>query len=207
MAKIILVGGGTASGKTYVIKEVVKLLGEDNVTHLSIDDYYKDISNLSMEERKKVNYDHPKAFDWKLIKEQLVDLKNDKPIQKPTYDYVIHNRSTVTETVVPKKIVIVEGIMALVNKDIRELGDLKIFINATRERRLVRRMERDQKERGRTLDSIIEQYFATVQPMYEEIIAPSSYYADMLINNDGYDNKSIQVLAAVIKSIIRGDID
>lgn len=207
MAKIILVGGGTASGKTYVIKEVVKLLGEDNVTHLSIDDYYKDISNLSMEERKKVNYDHPKAFDWKLIKDQLVDLKNDKPIQKPTYDYVIHNRSTVTETVVPKKIVIVEGIMALVNKDIRELGDLKIFINATRERRLVRRMERDQKERGRTLDSIIEQYFATVQPMYEEIIAPSSYYADMLINNDGYDNKSIQVLAAVIKSIIRGDID
>ncbi len=207
MAKIILVGGGTASGKTYVIKEVVKLLGEDNVTHLSIDDYYKDISNLSMKERKKVNYDHPKAFDWKLIKDQLVDLKNDKPIQKPTYDYVIHNRSTVTETVVPKKIVIVEGIMALVNKDIRELGDLKIFINATRERRLVRRMERDQKERGRTLDSIIEQYFATVQPMYEEIIAPSSYYADMLINNDGYDNKSIQVLAAVIKSIIRGDID
>ncbi len=207
MAKIILVGGGTASGKTYVIKEVVKLLGEDNVTHLSIDDYYKDISNLSMEERKKVNYDHPKAFDWKLIKEQLVDLKNDKPIQKPTYDYVIHNRSTVTETVIPKKIVIVEGIMALVNKDIRELGDLKIFINATRERRLVRRMERDQKERGRTLDSIIEQYFATVQPMYEEIISPSSYYADMLINNDGYDNKSIQVLAAVIKSIIRGDID
>lgn len=207
MAKIILVGGGTASGKTYVIKEVVKLLGEDNVTHLSIDDYYKDISNLSMEERKKVNYDHPKAFDWKLIKEQLLDLKNDKPIEKPTYDYVIHNRSSITETVTPKKIVIVEGIMALVNKDIRELGDLKIFINATRERRLVRRMERDQKERGRTLDSIIEQYFSTVQPMYEEIISPSSYYADMLINNDGYNNKSIQVLAAVIKSIIRGDID
>ncbi len=207
MAKIILVGGGTASGKTYVIKEVVKLLGEDNVTHLSIDDYYKDISNLSMEERKKVNYDHPKAFDWKLIKEQLLDLKHDKPIEKPTYDYVIHNRSSVTETVIPKKIVIVEGIMALVNKDIRELGDLKIFINATRERRLVRRMERDQKERGRTLDSIIEQYFSTVQPMYEEIISPSSYYADMLINNDGYNNKSIQVLAAVIKSIIRGDID
>lgn len=207
MAKIILVGGGTASGKTYVIKEVVKLLGEDNVTHLSIDDYYKDISNLSMEERKKVNYDHPKAFDWKLIKEQLLNLKNDKPIEKPTYDYVIHNRSSVTETVTPKKIVIVEGIMALVNKDIRELGDLKIFINATRERRLVRRMERDQKERGRTLDSIIEQYFSTVQPMYEEIISPSSYYADMLINNDGYNNKSIQVLAAVIKSIIRGDID
>ncbi len=207
MAKIILVGGGTASGKTYVIKEVVKLIGEENVTHISIDDYYKDLTDVPMEERVKINYDHPKAFDWTLIKQQLLALKNDETIEKPTYDYVIHNRSDKTETVTPKKIVIVEGIMALVNKDIRKLGDLKIFINATRERRLVRRMERDQKERGRTVDSIINQYFATVQPMYEEIVEPSSYYADVLINNDGYNNKSIQVVSAVIQAIIRGELD
>ena len=207
MAKIILVGGGTASGKTYVINEVVKLIGEENVAHLSIDDYYKDLTSLTMEERIKVNYDHPKAFDWPLIKKQLMDLKNDKTILKPIYDFTIHNRSEKTVELQPKKIVIVEGIMALVNKDIRSIGDLKIFINASRERRLLRRMDRDQKERGRSVDSIINQYFATVQPMYEEIIEPSSYYADMLINNDGYDNKSIKVLAAVLRALVNGEME
>ena len=207
MAKIILVGGGTASGKTYVINEVVKLIGEENVAHLSIDDYYKDLTSLTMEERIKVNYDHPKAFDWPLIKKQLIDLKNDKTILKPIYDFTIHNRSEKTVELQPKKIVIVEGIMALVNKDIRSIGDLKIFINASRERRLLRRMDRDQKERGRSVDSIINQYFGTVQPMYEEIIEPSSYYADMLINNDGYDNKSIEVLAAVLRALVNGEME
>ena len=207
MAKIILVGGGTASGKTYVINEVVKLIGEENVAHLSIDDYYKDLTSLTMEERIKVNYDHPKAFDWPLIKKQLIDLKNDKTILKPIYDFTIHNRSEKTVELQPKKIVIVEGIMALVNKDIRSIGDLKIFINASRERTLLRRMDRDQKERGRSVDSIINQYFATVQPMYEEIIEPSSYYADMLINNDGYDNKSIEVLAAVLRALVNGEME
>ena len=207
MAKIILVGGGTASGKTYVINEVVKLIGEENVAHLSIDDYYKDLTSLTMEERIKVNYDHPKAFDWPLIKKQLIDLKNNKTILKPIYDFTIHNRSEKTVELQPKKIVIVEGIMALVNKDIRSIGDLKIFINASRERRLLRRMDRDQKERGRNVDSIINQYFATVQPMYEEIIEPSSYYADMLINNDGYDNKSIEVLAAVLRALVNGEME
>lgn len=206
MAKIILVGGGTASGKTYVINEVVKLIGEENVAHLSIDDYYKDLTSLTMEERIKVNYDHPKAFDWPLIKKQLIDLKNDKTILKPIYDFTIHNRSEKTVELQPKKIVIVEGIMALVNKDIRSIGDLKIFINASRERRLLRRMDRDQKERGRNVDSIINQYFATVQPMYEEIIGPSEYYADLIVNNDGYDNKSIEVLCAVIKDVMNGNI-
>ena len=206
MAKIILVGGGTASGKTYVINEVVKLIGEENVAHLSIDDYYKDLTSLTMEERVKVNYDHPKAFDWPLIKKQLIDLKNDKTILKPIYDFTIHNRSEKTVELQPKKIVIVEGIMALVNKDIRSIGDLKIFINASRERRLLRRMDRDQKERGRNVDSIINQYFATVQPMYEEIIGPSEYYADLIVNNDGYDNKSIEVLCAVIKDVMNGNI-
>lgn len=206
MAKIILVGGGTASGKTYVVNAVVKLVGEENVTHLSIDDYYKCLDNIDLDERTKINYDHPKAFDWKLIYEQLKDLKNDKIIQKPKYDFTIHNRSKVTEEVTPKKIIIVEGIMALVNKEVREMGDLKIFINASRERRLIRRMDRDQKERGRTYDSIIKQYFSSVQPMYEEIIGPSSYYADILINNDGYDNKSIEVVAAILKAILKNEI-
>ena len=141
--KIILVGGGTASGKTYVIDQVIKLLGENNVTHFSIDDYYKDLSAMTLEERKKQNFDHPKAFDWKLMKEQLYALKRGETIKKPIYDYKEHNRSDKVEVVTPKDLIIVEGIMALVNKDVRELGDLKVFINASRERRLLRRMERD----------------------------------------------------------------
>lgn len=204
--KIILVGGGTASGKTYVIQQVVKLLGEDQVTHFSIDDYYKDLTSMSIEERKKQNFDHPKAFDWKLMREQLAALKRGEEIDKPTYDYVKHNRSDKTEHVVPKDLIIVEGIMALVNKDVRSLGDLKVFINASRERRLLRRLERDVKERGRSYDSITNQYFTSVQPMYEEIIGPSEYYADLIVNNDGYDNKSIQVLAAVLKDVMKGNI-
>lgn len=205
--KIILVGGGTASGKTYVIDQVIKLLGEDNVTHFSIDDYYKDLSSMSIEERKKQNFDHPKAFDWKLMKQQLTALKNGEAIDKPIYDYKQHNRSKKTEHVEPKDLIIVEGIMALVNKDVRSLGDLKVFINASRERRLLRRLERDVKERGRSYESISDQYFASVQPMYEEIIGPSEYYADLIVNNDGYDNKSIQVLAAVLKDVMKGNIN
>lgn len=206
MAKLILVGGGTASGKTYVIDEVIKLVGEEHVVHFSIDDYYKDNSSFTLEERKKLNYDHPKAFDWKLMYQQLSDLKNDIPIDKPLYDYKVHNRSEKTEHIEPKELILVEGIMGLVNKNVRDLGDLKVFINASRERRLLRRMERDTVERGRDKESIIKQYFASVQPMYEEIIGPSQYYADLIVNNDGYDNRSIEVLGAVLKAFLKGEI-
>lgn len=206
MSKLILVGGGSSSGKTYVINEVIKIIGEENVVHFSIDDYYKDLSNMSLEERRKQNFDHPKAFDWKYMYEQLSTLKSGKAIDKPLYDYVNHNRSKEVEHIEPKKLIIVEGIMGLVNKKVRELGDLKVFINASRERRLLRRMERDTVERGRSKESIITQYFNSVQPMYEEIIGPSQYYADLIINNDGYDNKSIEVLGAVLKAFLNDEI-
>lgn len=206
MSKLILVGGGSSSGKTYVINEVIKIIGEQNVVHFSIDDYYKDLSNMPLEERKKQSFDHPKAFDWKYMYEQLFALKNGNAIDKPLYDYVNYTRSNEVEHVEPKKLIIVEGIMGLVNKKVRDLGDLKVFINASRERRLLRRIERDIIERKRTKESIIAQYFSTVQPMYEEIIGPSQYYADLIINNDGYDNKSIEVLGAVLKAFLNGDI-
>ena len=206
MAKIILVGGGSASGKTYVIDQVISKLGSDNIVHFSIDDYYKDLSSMALEDRKKQNFDHPKAFDWKLMKEQLLMLKNDHAVDKPTYDYVAHTRAKEVVHVEPNKLIIVEGIMALVNKDVRELGDLKIFINASRERRLLRRMDRDLHERGRDQNSIVNQYFSTVQPMYEEIIGPSQYYADLIVNNDGYDNKSINVICAILKDIMNDSI-
>ena len=202
MSKIVLIGGGSASGKTYVLRKVLEQIPEDKITRISIDDYYKDFSVLPMEERVKVNYDHPKAFDWKLMNSQIRDLKEGKTIEKPIYDFTIHGRSQKTEIVEPKELIIIEGIMALVNKDLRALGDLKVYINASRERRLVRRIERDQRERGRSYESIIEQYFSTVLPMYEEIIAPSQYYADLIINNDGGSTKSIDVLVSVLKTMM-----
>ena len=187
MTKIILIGGGSASGKTYVINEVLKEIGTENISHFSIDDYYKKL-DLPYEERRKQNFDHPKAFDWKLLEEHIKSLKEGKNIEKPIYDYTISNRTEQTETIKAKKIVVIEGIMALVNKRIRDLSDLNVFIEAGREERLVRRIERDQKERGRSFESIVSQYFATVLPMYEEIIGPSQYYADILIHNDKKKN-------------------
>ena len=205
MSKIVLIGGGSASGKTYVLRKVLEQIPEDKITRISIDDYYKDFSVLPMEERVKVNYDHPKAFDWKLMNQQIKDLKDGKTIEKPIYDFTIHGRIPKTEVVEPRELIIIEGIMALVNKDLRALGDLKVYINASRERRLVRRIDRDQKERGRTYESIIEQYFSTVLPMYEEIIAPSQYYADLIINNEGYNTKSIDVLVSVLQNMLENN--
>ncbi len=203
MAAIILIGGGSASGKTYVINEVTKIVGPEHITHISIDDYYNKVENMSLEERRKINYDHPRAFDWKLFRLQLEQLKNNKSIEKPIYDYVMMNRTDNTETIIPKEVIIVEGITALIDKKSRDLSDLKIFINASRERRLVRRLERDQKERGRTFQNIVNQYFESVQPMYEEIIGPSQVYADVIINNDGVKNNSIRALAAIINDYIK----
>ena len=204
MNKVVLIGGGSASGKTYVLKKVLEQIPEDKVTRISLDDYYKEFSNLPFEERAKINFDHPKSFDWKLMVDQIKRLKNGETIEKPIYDFTIHGRSEKTEIVEPKELILVEGIMALVNKDLRALGDLKVYINASRERRLVRRIERDQRERGRTYESIIEQYFTTVLPMYEEIIAPSQYYADLIINNDGGSTKSIDVLVSVLNTMMLG---
>ena len=203
MSKVVLIGGGSASGKTYVLKKVLEKIPSDKVARISIDDYYKDFSNLPIEERAKINFDHPKSFDWKLMNEQLTALKNGQTIEKPIYDFTTHSRSLITEIVEPKELILIEGIMALVNKDLRALGDLKVYINASRERRLVRRIERDQKERGRTYESIIEQYFTTVLPMYEEIIEPSQYYADLIINNDGGSTKSIDVLVSVLQNMMK----
>ena len=203
MSKVILIGGGSASGKTYVLRKVLERIPAERIARISLDDYYKDFGTLPMEERAKVNFDHPKAFDWKLMNQQLKDLKNGQTIEKPIYDFTTHSRSPKTEIVEPKDLILIEGIMALVNKDLRSIGDLKVFISASRERRLVRRIERDMKERGRTYESIIDQYFTTVLPMFEEIIAPSQYYADLIINNDdSYSNKSIDVLVSVLQNMI-----
>lgn len=202
MARIILVGGGSSSGKSYITSNVIQNLGAENVTRITLDDYYKDQSHLEMSERVKSNYDHPKAFDWKLLREQVRALKNNQKIEKPIYDFVNHTRSNKTEIVTPKKIILVEGIMALVDKELREIGDLRVFISASAERRFLRRMIRDTKERGRSYESIVSQYFTTVQPMYDNIIKPSSLYADLIINNDGIENLAVDVLTCLFRDQI-----
>lgn len=199
MPRLILVGGGSSSGKTYVTESIIKAIGEDKITYITLDDYYKDQSEMSMEERMKVNYDHPKAFDWPLMRKQIAALKAGKAIEKPTYDFTILTRAKKTETIVPKDLIIAEGIMALVDKDLRDLSDLRVFISASDERRFLRRIIRDHEERARRFENIINQYFSTVQPMYNEIVLPSSNYADVIVNNDGVENLAIEVLTCVAK--------
>lgn len=199
MARIILVGGGSSSGKSFVTQEVLKNVGEENVTRMTMDDYYLDQADIPFTDRYKVNYDHPKAFDWPLMRKQIRALKEGLPIEKPVYDFVHLTRSNQIEVVTPKKVVIVEGIMALVDKQVRNLGDLRVFIQAGAERRFLRRIIRDAKERGRSFENIVTQYFNTVQPMYDEIVKPSSEYADLIINNDGVKNLAIDVLTCVIQ--------
>ena len=203
MPRIILVGGGSSSGKSYVTSAVVKSVGEDKVTVITLDDYYKDQSDIPFEQRVVTNYDHPKAFDWPLIRKQLNALKEGKTVEKPTYDFSHHTRSSKTEIIEPKSLIVVEGIMALVDKNLRDLGDLKVFIAASAERRFLRRMIRDTKERGRSFEGVVVQYFATVQPMYDEIVEPSSMYADLIITNDGVKNKAVEVLRCVFDEQLR----
>lgn len=199
MARIILVGGGSSSGKSFVTQEVLKNVGEENVTRMTMDDYYLDQADIPLADCYKVNYDHPKAFDWPLMRKQIRALKEGLPIEKPVYDFVHLTRSNQIEVVTPKKVIIVEGIMALVDKQVRNLGDLRVFIQAGAERRFLRRIIRDAKERGRSFENIVTQYFNTVQPMYDEIVKPSSEYADLIINNDGVKNLAIDVLTCVIQ--------
>lgn len=197
--RLILVGGGSSSGKSYVTAAVIKRIGEENITRVTMDDYYKDQSDMPLQDRYAVNYDHPKAFDWPLMRKQIQALKDGKTIEKPIYDFVQLTRSDKTETIVPKKVIVVEGIMALVDGQMRELGDLRVFISASAERRFLRRLIRDRRERGRKFENIVNQYFTTVQPMYEEIVKPSSNYADLIINNDGVENLAIDVLTNVFR--------
>ncbi len=199
MNRIILLGGGSSSGKSYISDQVIKNVGKKNITRLSIDDYYIN-QDIPIEERRKVNYDHPKAFDWDMIRKHVSLLKEGKEIRKPIYDYTILNRSDKYENVKPNKLILIEGIMALVDKKLRNLSDLKIFINANPEIRFLRRFIRDHKVRNRTYENIVTQYLATVAPMYTEIIEPSSNYADLIINNNADENRAIDVLTCVLKN-------
>ena len=173
--KTLLIGisGGTGSGKSTVTKKLVELIKEENVAVIEEDSYYKDQSNISFEERVKTNYDHPFAFDNKLLIEHLKDLKSGKSIEKPLYDFELHNRKKETLLVEAKEVVILEGILILSEEEIRDLLDIKVFVDTDSDVRIIRRILRDIKERGRSLDSVIYQYMKTVRPAHLQFIEPS----------------------------------
>lgn len=209
MAKIVLIGGGSSSGKTYITRKALESLDRNDVGFISFDDYYKDISHLNIEERRKQNFDHPDAFDWPLILKQINELKNDRAIEKPIYDFNIQTRSKVSEIVQPKKLVILEGIMALENEKVRDLADLKIFVAASPERRFLRRLIRDHSERAnRPFEFIISQYFTTVKPMYDLYVKPTQFYADTIIYNEGTsegESKAVNILRTLLLSVLNKD--
>ena len=199
---LIVVAGGTASGKTTVVQKIYERLNTNDVQVLKFDDYYKDLSLLSIEERNKVNFDHPESLDNDLMYHDLDLLLNGNTIEKPLYDFKTHTRKKETETIKPTKVIILEGILCLYDKRIRDLADIKIFVECDDDMRFIRRLKRDMNERGRSLDSVIDQYLTTVKPMYYEFIKPTKRYADIIIPNDKGHEVAVDIVMAKVKEII-----
>jgi uridine kinase len=199
---IIAVAGGSSSGKTTVVNKILKNLGDYNIVVIKQDDYYKDQSNLSMEERKLVNYDHPFSLDNDLFYSHLQKLIHGLPIEKPTYDFVNLTRAKEIEVISPAKIIILEGILVLEDERIRGIADIKIFVEADDDLRFIRRLKRDTTERGRTIESVIQQYLTTVKPMHYAFVKPSKRYADIIIPNDYSHDVAVDLITAKIISIL-----
>lgn len=205
MKKPILIGitGGSGSGKSTIANELYEDFGGENIAMVQQDAYYKDQSHLTMDERTKTNYDHPKAFDNTLLVEHLKALKEGKAIQKPIYDFTIHNRAKETELIEPKEIIIVEGILILEDERIRDLLDIKIFVDTDADVRIIRRLLRDVEERGRTVESVVDQYLTVVRPMHTQFTEPTKKYADIIIPEGGRNKVAIDILTTKMKDIIK----
>ena len=204
MKKPIFIGisGGSGSGKTTIVNRIYSEVPEKSICIIEHDAYYKDQSGLTYEQRCKTNYDHPFAFDTDLFVEHIKRLKDGETIDKPIYDYEIHNRKKEKVMVVPKEIIIVEGLLVFYEEKIRELLDIKIFVDTDADIRIMRRIMRDMKERGRTLDSIISQYINTVRPAHEQFIEPSKKYADIIVTEGGNNLVAVDLMVTKIKSLL-----
>lgn len=196
---LIGIAGGTASGKTTFAKKV--FLASQNygsVVVIRLDDYYNEITNLTYEERTKINYDHPDSYDSDLLIKHLKQLKDGKKINKPLYDFVVHNRSKEIETINPANVVIVEGIMLFAIPELMEMFDIKIFVDTPDDIRFIRRLSRDVKSRGRTVDSVVDQYLSTVRPMHLRFVEPSKKFADIIIPEGGENAVAVDFIATKI---------
>ena len=201
---IIGIAGGSGSGKTTVVKQIAKALPPHCAAVVPLDSYYNDTTGLTPEERKQINFDHPDAFDWKLLTEQIKKLKNGEAIEQPTYSYIESNRLKETVHVEPKPVIIIEGIMALHYKKLRDMMDLKIFVDTDSDVRLMRNIRRDVVERGRTVDMVLEHYETAVKPMHEQFIEPTKKFADIIIPSGGDNKTGIHILKTYIEGIVTG---
>lgn len=199
---IIGIAGGTGSGKTTVVKKILDTLPPDTVAVIPQDSYYNDQSHLPLEVRKKTNFDHPDAFEWPLLAQQIEDLRNGHAIEQPTYSYLTCTRQPETVTVAPHDVIIVEGIMALYDKRLRDLMDLKIFVDAEPDERLLRVIERDIAERGHPLEMLITKYRNILKPMHDEFIEPTKQFADIIIPNGGENARAIAMMQMYILSAL-----
>lgn len=199
---IIGIAGGTGSGKTTVVNKIVEALPPHYVAVVPLDSYYNDTSEMTEEERHAINFDHPDAFDWKLLAKHIDDLRKGIAIEQPTYSYLLCNRLKETIHVSPKPVIIIEGIMTLINKRLRDIMDLKIFVDADPDERLIRNIQRDTIDRGRTVSMVVERYLEVLKPMHEQFIEPTKRYADLIIPQGGENERGIGILCRYIEGLI-----
>ena len=195
---VIGIAGGTGSGKTTVVNQIIDELPENEVCVISQDSYYKSTDSLTYEERIKINFDHPRAIDFELLETHLSNLKRGEIIQQPVYSFVTHNRTKDHIETHPRKVVIIEGILIFNSKKLLDLFDIKIFVHADADERLIRRVRRDIKERGRDIDEVLDRYKNTLKPMHQQFIEPTKSFADIIIQNDRYNTVAIDIVRTVI---------
>jgi uridine kinase len=200
-AVVIGVAGGSGSGKTTVVRRIVESLGEASVVVLEHDRYYRDHPELRLEERAALNYDHPDSLETDLLVRHVEHLKAGRPIELPLYDFTRHARRGSAETLRPAKVIIVEGILIFADAALRALMDVKVFVDTDDDTRFIRRLRRDVAERGRTMESVIEQYLATVKPMYLEFVEPTKRYADIIIPRGGHNEVAVSMMLTLLRSL------
>ena len=196
---IIGIAGGTGSGKTTVVNQIIEELKNEEVDVISQDSYYQDTSHLTYEERTKINFDHPKSIDFDLLVSHLKELKAGRSIQQPVYSFKEHNRTKETITIEPRKVIIVEGILILTHADIREMFDIKIYVHADSDERLIRRLKRDIAERGRDLEEVLNRYQNTLKPMHQQFIEPTKEFADIIIPTNRYNTVAVDIVRTIIR--------
>ncbi len=199
---VIAIAGGTGSGKTTVANAILRRVGADHIAYLPHDAYYKDLKDLPPAQRQQLNFDHPNSLETGILVQHLKDLSKLQPIQLPVYDFKTHSRTTRTTPIQPQPVIIVEGILILAIADLRQLFDVKIYVDTDPDIRFIRRLQRDIRERGRTTESVIRQYLTTVRPMHLEFVEPSKRYADVIIPEGGFNTVALDMVVARIESLL-----
>lgn len=199
---IIGVAGGSGSGKTTVVREIIRNIGMQQVTVIHHDSYYREVTHLSFEERTRINYDHPDSLETALLVAHLHMLRAARPVAVPVYDFAQHNRAAETELAEPRKVIIVDGLLVLWDAELRKMMDIKVFVDTDADVRFIRRLKRDIDERGRSAASVVEQYTSTVRPMHLEFVEPSKRYADIILPEGGYNTVGVDMLLTKIKSVL-----